>query len=201
MNDLRPVRAALLAAGLGVLLGCGCRRSDTALRIDSYRNPSVPKTYRVRFAQTCYDRDAAGDLRFAAHTRSTLPDDPDAGRVDQYLWLRLTWVPIPGKTYDNPTAINCLIEYLIRTPTGQARYSGAGYAYPYRQRFSDAIRLSIERADLHLESRTGNVPDLLGNARLTGTLIARPDPATCTDIRRQMQIEPLTPQGEPPSTP
>lgn len=191
-NPPRPASLASLAL-LALVGTAGCQRPGPALRFVAHTGSDARQRYTVRVPQACYDRDAAGDLRFAAHTSSTLPDNPEAGRVDQYLWLRLTWVPIPGKTYDNPSAINCLIEYLIRTPTGQARYSGTGFAYPYHQRFSDAIRLSIERADLHLQSRTGDIPDLLGNARLTGTLIARPDAATCTDIRRRMQIEPLTP--------
>lgn len=192
MNDPRPVRAALLAAGLGALLGCGCRRPDAGLRIVSYRDPSAPKTYRVRFTQACYDRDAAGDLRFAARATSTDPETSTT--VEQFLWLRLTWVPIPGKTYDDPSSINATLEYVIRTPNGEARYVGTGFAYPYHQRFSDAIRLSIERAELRPVGRRGDVPDLLGQARLTGTLLARPDAATCVDLRRQMQIEPLTPR-------
>lgn len=201
MNN-RPRFASLASLTLLALVcATGCHRPGPALHFIARTGTDARQRYTVRVPQACYDRDAAGNLRFAARTSSTLPDNPDAGRVDQYLWLRLTWVPIPGKTYDNPTAINCLIEYLIRTPTGQARYSGTGFAYPYHQRFSDAIRLAIERADLHLESRTGDIPDLLGNARLTGTLIARPDPATCTDIRRQMQIEPLTSHGQTRSTP
>ncbi len=186
--------SARFAIGLALaLLAAGCRRADPALRIVAHPQPDARRTYTVRFRDACYDHDAAGDLRFAAHSASDLPDGSRAGRVEQYLWIRLTWVPIPGKTYDNPTSINCLIEYLIRTPTGQARYVGNGFAYPYRQRFSDVIRLSIERAELRLDQRLGRVPDLLGNARLTGTLLARPDPARCTDLRRQMQIEPLAP--------
>ncbi len=190
-NALRPVTHASLAL---LVLACatGCHRPGPAVHIVAHRGTEGPQRYTVRFAEACYDRDAAGDLRFAARTTSQDPQD-GRGRVEQYLWLRLTWVPIPGKTPDNPTAINCLIEYLIRTPAGQARYVGTGYAYPYRQRFGKAIRLSIERAELRLDQRRGEIPDLLGHARLTGTLIARPDPATCTDLRRQMQIEPLSP--------
>ena len=189
MNNT-PARAALLGAAVVTLVLCGCRRPGPAVRIVALRDASQPVTYTVRFRRACYDRDAAGDLRFAAHARSQDPDSSTT--VEQFFWVELTWVPIPGKTYDDPSSINATLEYVIRTPAGQARYIGTGFAYPYRQRFGDAIRLSIERAELRLEQRRGDVPDLLGDARLTGTLIARPDAAGCIDLRRQMQIEPLT---------
>lgn len=189
-------RWAFGAPGTSLLLlalCCGCSSGASRLELVSYKDPYFPERYTLVLDECAYDVDAGGDYHIVG--RSSDQPDPDAGPVEQLLHVHLFWRPRPGKTHDNPTSVDAVIRYVIATHDGLAVYSGTGFIYPKRDRVSDTIRAAVENARLRLVEQRGQPPDLLGEARLTGTLAARDDANAAVNLMRTLDL--LTaPAGE-----
>jgi hypothetical protein len=153
----------------------------------SYKDPYFPEPYTVEFSQCAYQVDNCGDYHFVGRATRE-PVDGGSGRITQLLYVHLFWRPRPGKTFADKTNSNATIRYAIVTDSGVAVYAGTGFVYPKRKRFGSDVVATLERARLRLESLVGQAPELLGEARLTGKLVARQDPNLTMDVRRELEL-------------
>ena len=176
-----PVWTASLAL---VMLGCG--RPHAHLELTSFKDPYFPETYSVDLLDCAYYHGPSGDYHLVGRAESA-PEE-DGSTVTQIVHIHLFWKPRPGKTVDNPTSVDAVIRYAILTEQGAALYSGTGFLYPKHRRLSDEVIAKLEVGRLRLEREVGDAPDLLGTARVTGCLVARPDAAATVDLRRQIDI-------------
>jgi hypothetical protein len=160
---------AALALGGGALAGCG-GSADVAIR--SYKDPYFPEKLRVRFENGSYWRAADLDIH-AISERETIDEMTDEV-TRQYLYVVLYWRPNPGRSFDDPTQSNALYRYVVATSSGVATYVGTGFAYPEGQA-GRPLDIALESAALRLESTSRDLPDVLGELELTGTLRANPN--------------------------
>jgi hypothetical protein len=181
-----------LALLMSVLFLSACARPTASLQLTSYKDPYFPETYDVKLADCAYYVGPGGDYHIAGRASHT-PDD-GGGAITQLLHVHMFWKPWPGKTFDNPTTVDATIRYAIVTERGAAVYSGTGFVYPKKRRFSDDVIAKVEVARLSLESESGDPPELLGSARLAGKLMAKDDASLALDIRRQLDLRAGSPE-------
>lgn len=186
-NRLTPI---LLTAPPLLALLVGCQSNTTQLELVSYKDPYFPETFAVKL-DTCVFRQApGGDLHVAAHVERPLePTDaePTPSMVAQYLHIHMFWRPRPGRTHANETTTDAVIEYAIVNNDGLALYRGAGFVYPRKQK-NGRLVLDVEDARLKLDRRVGTLPEVLGDARLTGTIVAYEDTNATVDLMRQLEL-------------
>jgi hypothetical protein len=189
MTSRTPHRATLLfaLATLLLVLPCGCARSAGTLELTSHKDPYFPESYRVELGECAYYMGPDGDYHIVGRACHATEDNPD-GEITQLLHVHLFWRPRPGKTFDNPSTVDATIRYAILTKQGVAVYCGTGFVYPKKRRFSDQLVVQIENARLRLEAQHGDAPDLLGNARVVGELLARNNAALAVDLRRELDL-------------
>lgn len=183
-NRVRPLRAAIVLLSCSLMLS-GCRRPSAGLELISYKDPYSPATYSLSLNECAYYADASGDYYLLGRA-SEGAAAPDA--ADHLLCVHLFWKPRPGKTFDNETSIDATIRYAIITSAGSAVYSGSGYVYPKRSGALGRLVAKLEVARLRLVSQSGDVPELLGATRISGTLIAKEDAGLAIDLQRQFDI-------------
>ena len=188
MINRRQLRRSLLFATLAALpiLLSGCAHATGNLELTSYKDPYSPATYDVQWDDCAYYTDPGGDYHIVART-THIPED-GGGEITQVMHVHLFWRPKPGKTFDNPSTVDATIRYAILTEQGATVYCGTGFAYPKQRRTSDKLLVKIENARLRLESQNGDAPDLLGNARAAGELLAENNAALAVDLRRQLDL-------------
>ena len=181
-------------AGLGcaALVGLwasasGCGRPSATIELVSYKDPYFPEVYTVEFSECAYQVDAGGDYHFVGRTTRE-PEDGASGPITQLLYVHVFWKPRPGKTFTDKTNNDATIRYAIITDSGVAVYAGTGFVYPKRKRFGSDVVARLERARLRLESLVGQAPELLGDARLTGKLVANQDANLTVDVRRELEL-------------
>lgn len=197
MSSRRRPRPCLLFVALGALpvLSAGCARSTSALSLTSYKDPYFPETYQVKLADCVYYVDPGGDYHIVGRASHTTTDGTDA-TITQLLHVHLFWKPWPGKTFDDPSTVDATVRYALVTEHGTAVYRGTGFVYPKQQRLSNRLIARIEGAQLRLESQTGAPPELLGDARVVGTLVAEDNASLAVDLRRQLDLY-IGPQDTP----
>lgn len=166
----------------------GCRTRASTLELVSLKDPYFPETYRVTFDECVVWKDATGGRHFVARAASPLSDESDE-QIEQILDAHLFWKPNPGRTPANPTTMNVTLRYIIQSPNGFALYTGTGFVYlKKKKRWSDVLIGELENGHLNLDSQMGDVPDLLGTARVTGTLYARPDGNRAVALIREIDF-------------
>jgi hypothetical protein len=171
-----PRSFALIAVGLLVLTGCASSR----LSVTSYQDPYFPETYHAAVRDAVYDVGPTGDI----HAVGKAESQTDAGRTTQYLHVHIFWKPHPGKTWAESSTTDAVLRYVLVTDKGSATYTGTGFAFPKKARWGDDYDITVESARLRLESKTGDMPDVLGPAQLTGRLHVRHDePAAAHQVR------------------
>lgn len=188
MTSLRRRHVGLTVSVLaGVLAGpLGCARPTSEIEFVSYKDPYFPEPYRVVFVECTYRVDADGDLHIAGRADFD-SDQRDAGAITQYFHAHVFWQPRPGRTFANSTTTDATIRHVIVTADGMAAYAGTGFIYPRRRR-GGLLTAKIETANLRLEAQTGDAPELLGDARLRGTLRARRDDHATLDLVRRLEF-------------
>jgi hypothetical protein len=97
------------------------------------------------------------------------------------------WKPKPGKTYAESSTTNAVLRYVVASHDGVVTYGGTGFVYPKRGH-DGRLRVSIESARLQLDSLDGEVPDFLGQASLTGKLVAADDAGSAARMVREMEL-------------
>jgi hypothetical protein len=180
MNNRLQSRRFALLCGLAAGALCGCQRAS--LQFVSYKEPEFPETISLTFKDCVYRADPGGDLHIAGVARN----ETDHGRTDHYLYVHIFWKPRPGKTYAESTTTDATLTYVVATPRGAARYVGTGFAFPRQQ--PGRMLFDIESGRLLLESRTGDITDVLGDTRVSGTIEAAENPTAMVNILREAQI-------------
>ena len=188
MNSRRrqvvALAGALLVLPCGLFVGCGQHVSE--IELISYKDPYFPEPYTVVFDECAYRQDADGDLHIVGRA-SVEPDDYQAGPLTQLIYVHVFWQPKPGVTFANATTTTAIIRYVIVSADGTATYSGTGFTCP-KSRKGRQLQVPIEAANLRLESRFGDAPEWLGDARLSGVLWAEEDAHTAVDLMRALEL-------------
>ncbi len=182
-SDRRPLRSPswrLALLGLGALqFGCAA----SSVRLISYKDPYFPERVEVRLSDCAYWTDPGGDIHAAARAGSLV-----AGQaVTHYLHVHIFWHPRPGKTWADQTTTDALLRYVVVAPDGVLVYCGTGFALP-RKKLGRELRIDLELARLKLDSRSGELADIFGDFRLSGTLHARHAPAAAANLIREAEL-------------
>jgi len=185
MNRLRAANSAAWGLVSVVIVGSLAGCTTSSIELLSYKDPYFPQRFRATFAQSTYRIAPDGDIHITTCTRPDIANPDDDGIV-QYLHVQVYWKPAPGKTPAESTMSDALVRYVVATRTGVAVYTGTGFVFPKRKR-GHRLHAEIELVRLHLDSQSGDLPDMLGDARLTGELGAREDPVSTTQIIRTME--------------
>jgi hypothetical protein len=182
-TDLRsrswvPVPLAVVVA-MVALAGCAPSR----VQVVSFQDPYFPERYPIELEEAFYDLGPTGDLYIVA--RHIGPGEH--GATHHYLNLHVFWPPRPGKTPAESSTTDAVVQYVVATELGAAVYEGTGFVYGPVER-QGTLELDLESSQLRLTSRTGNMPDVLGPARLTGKLIAKHDEPLAADRQREAEL-------------
>ncbi len=182
------IDTGMLAA---VLFVGACQRAET--RFVSYRDPYFPAAFHVTCENCAYRVSPAGDVFVAGHAlREAKPGigepqvEPPGGRADEYLQVHIFWKPHPGKTWVESTMTDATLTYTVCNEQGTLTYVGTGFVYPHRT--AAGMEFDVESGRLRLVARSGEIPDTLGDTRLTGTMHARQDAAATVDLIREAQV-------------
>lgn len=176
---------ALVALSACAFVLAGCRQPSVGLELVSYKDPYSPETYVLALDECAYYVDPGGDYHLLGRASE---DDGDGDSADHLLHVHLFWKPRPGKTFDNETSIDATIRYAIVTSNGASVYAGTGFVYPKKRRMGDQITAEIEVARLRLVSQTGDVPEILGDSRVSGTLAAENNAGLAIDLLREIDV-------------
>ena len=189
MTDEARLRIGLglLALALSLVLMPGCMQPTSALQLTSYKDPYFPETYSVAFTECAYSVDAGGDYHIVGRA-TRIPADGSEATVTQLLHIHLFWNPEPGKTFDHPSSVDATIRYAIVTERGTSVHCGTGFVFLERQRMSDRVVARVEAARLRPASQHGEPTEVLGDARVTGTLVAERDACLAIDLRRELDL-------------
>lgn len=185
--------SAIAVLLVGIL--AGCRSGDSRLEVTSLRDPYFPETYTLQLDDCHYHVDGGGDILIGAVTHQGLGD----GRIplEQVLTLRVYWRPRPGKTHDDPTTSDALIDYGVYTENGMVRYEGTAFAYVNKPDARGRRRIDLENARLKIRETHGQAPDVLGGARLHGVLYAEPDSTAALNVSRRLGRARSVPDAAP----
>jgi hypothetical protein len=102
----------------------------------------------------------------------------------QFLHAQLLWIPLPGRTPVDATAMNVTLRYIVVSEGKVGVYGGGGFAWPSGTPGEGDLTLSIEGSSLSLLAKSEGFTDLLTPARLTGTVSATLNPAETRRFRR-----------------
>ncbi len=181
------VRYAAVASGLAWLAALsGCAPLGSSVRLLSYKDPHFPEPYHVNFRQCVYRLGPDGDCTFVARA-DDLSRRAAGGTIHQYLSVNLYWKPLPGKTFADKSSVDATLRYVLVCDSGVATYTGTGFVFPRNQPLGKGLIANIESGWLKLDSQIGAPPELLGEARVTGTLVAGRNASATIDMQREME--------------
>jgi hypothetical protein len=164
-------------------VGCG---SGSKVELTSYSDPYFPERFYFSPTQCVYRRDAGGDIHIAAYSSGDRLDHGEAAQ--QWLHVHIFWNPQPGKTRDNPTSMDAVVRYVIRTAKGPSRYSGTAFAYASESKPGSGLKVSLESGRLHPDQEGSDGLEMLGETRLSGMLYPGADSNGTVDLVRQMDL-------------
>ncbi len=164
---------------------CGCIQKPIAVRLISYKDSAAPREFQFTPDECVFRVESSGDQHVLARAvRSSV----DSEWVEQLLYVHIFWRPNPGKTFDNSSSVNATLLYVIRTDRGEVVYSGTGYVYAFSPRGTSDLMVSIEDARWRLSHSRGDVPELLGETRVAGRLVARQDTSRAVELLRRIEL-------------
>jgi len=178
-TTLLTLAATFVAAG-----SLGCRGPVSNLQLTSFKDPYFPEKEEVRLVGCAYRIDAGRDIVVAG--RSEPRDLEGLGPVTEYLQVRVFWKPHPGRTYADSSQCDALLRYIVASSAGTAVYTGTAFAYPAQK--LGGLDITLETARLQLESTSGEMTDLFGESRLSGTLVAESKPTNEAAVTREMEL-------------
>lgn len=178
-NPRRAGRVSLVLAALaGAVTGC----HHSSLELISYQDPYFPERYVWSLDTCAYREGPTGDLHIAGRSERKT----DTGTTTQLLHIHVFWKPWPGKTPADDTTTTALVTYAVANEQGVAVYRGTGFVFPRRR--GGGLQVDVGAARLHLTSRRGDIPDTLGDARVSGRLYPRADAARTADLMRELEL-------------
>jgi hypothetical protein len=107
-------------------------------------------------------------------------------RNGQFLHAQLLWIPKPGMTPVDPTAMNVVLRYVIVVDGAVGVYGGGGFAWPRGTPGEGPVTLSLRGSSLSLLAATEGFVDPLTPAEMTGTIALGYDPESTRRYRRGM---------------
>lgn len=183
------VRAAVLLGGLlaiGAAPGCG---RGASVRLTSLKDPYFPEEIEFAAHDCVHHTEPGRDVRVLAYRSGPLGEA--AQGTEQWLELRLFWRPDASRTPVNNTAIDATVRLVVASSAGVLVYAGTGWVYPGEIKPDRPLTLEIETGQLHLESRSGEIDDFLGDARVAGKLRSKSDGAAAIGLLRDMELATL----------
>lgn len=188
----------ILAACAGLASTAGCRKTETRLEIQYFKDPQAPGLIHEDFEPGAFATDAHGDwdIVFEISPKSIdvggnlpLPHDAprpamdgqaedaahDEVRVAQLLHINMFWRPRPGTTPAESTQTDATIIYCLIRGRDLITYEGAGFIYFKRSRDGATIEGRIESSNLTPTRRVNEDLDLFGPCRVVGSFIAHND--------------------------
>ncbi len=160
-----------LGLWLGVLPlllgGCGYFRPLSIIPVRS----QAGSTLQPHFHQAFYYVTRDGTYHFILKSRT----GGNTG-ITQMMVIRVFWKPVPGITPILSTAINATFEYIVITPSGTGRYSGAGFIRLHNGKHAAIMHATMVDGDLRLTASSGYFQNALGPSRIRGDFTADRDP-------------------------
>lgn len=193
----RPAAILGVAAAWVGLVGCAPRESR--LELAAFRDPYFPERIALDLHECAYRVDAGGDYHVVARGQSSSALIPPG--ATQLLHIRMFWRPFPGRSPAHASGVDAMIRYAVTTTGGAAVYSGTAFVYadPGKLRGAAAdggpLDLRLERAELRLETLSGDATDTLGSIRAEGAVRAAPDPNLALELARQVDRAMSAPGG------
>ncbi|MGE0479313.1 MAG: hypothetical protein AB7Q17_02455 [Phycisphaerae bacterium] len=182
--------AAMLGATAGLLGLFGCAARESRMELAAFRDPYFPERIALELHECAYRMDAGGDYHVVARAQSSSALIPPGAA--QLLHIRMFWRPFPGRSPAHASGVDAMIRLAVSTTGGAAVYSGTAFVYadPRKLRGAAAdgtpIALRLERAELRLETLSGDATDTLGSIRAQGTVRAAADPNIALEVARQV---------------
>lgn len=176
-----------LAAAIGGLQGCGTWWTSTfggdgaELRLEGLGSTPVTLDGVLPFgAYTSAEADQS------MYFSDVALEDLLRGGVQngQFLHAQLLWIPLPGRTPVDETAMNVTLRYVVVSDGKVGVYGGGGFAWPAGTPGEGDLTLSIEGSSLSLLAKSEGFTDLLTPARLTGVVTASFDANETRRFRR-----------------
>jgi hypothetical protein len=122
------------------------------------------------FQTASYRADRDGNVYMILHSRTK--DRAGGQPVEQYLIVRMFWLPVGGKTSLEPSALNSTYRYIVMTPGAEGMYEGAGLIRLYDKIGKKRMDARIVDGDLRLTEATEHFKDTIGRARIRGNFSA-----------------------------
>lgn len=161
----------LLVLLLGLLplwmSGCGYFQPLSIIPVRSRGNSALQPSFHQAFYYVTRD----GTYRFILESKS-----PGKTGITQMMLMRVFWKPVPGLTPILSTAINATFQYIVITPSGTGRYSGAGFVRLHNGRHAAIMHATMVDGDLRLTASSGYFHDALGPSRIRGDFTADRQP-------------------------
>jgi len=190
IRQCRPWLPPLLLLGV-----VGCYRPLTSeVRIVSFRAAGEPQSLVTRFDECVYRAGPLGDEHIVAKGKSS-PGGPSGHSVTEYLHVHVYWNPRPGKTFADSSQSDATLRYVVVSEEGASFYTGTGFVSLDGRRSGGALPVRLENGWLRLEQQVGQPPDVVGDAQLEGSLIARPEANRALDLQREMSLLPAFAAG------
>jgi len=97
--------------------------------------------------------------------------DFDSGQI---IHLQVLWTPVAGKTPLASTSTNVTIKHIIVSDGVVGVYGGGGYCWKYGNP-NDGMLLTVEDANVSIQTQSGTFADLLSPASMAGTISSVPN--------------------------
>lgn len=105
-------------------------------------------------------------------------------RNGQFLHAQVLWIPLPGRTPVDDTAMNVTLRYIVVSDGQIGVYGGGCFAWLDGTPGEDDLSLSIDGGSLSLIAKSQGFTDLLTPAQLSGTISAHLDAEATRRFRR-----------------
>ncbi|NLX07332.1 MAG: hypothetical protein GXY33_19505 [Phycisphaerae bacterium] len=183
---------AVILIGLLLPLGAGCQQHYGRLTVVSYRDPGRPTTYYQSFPDAWFSQLPSGDYQILLASSEPI-NSLDRDVLEQTMFIRVFWTPIPGKTFAESSQINAGIDYRIRVadpadapvvsqrPKTMICYKGSGFVSFSPDPSGRGLKATLEHAVLRPAEESDE--PALGRLIVKGQFRARKAEGQIADYR------------------
>jgi hypothetical protein len=194
-----------LPAVLTLLAGCQQQMPGNVIELTRQSSEDGPARLHWQASRVLFVPNSRGQVRLLAEHETPATSQP----VRQWLTVRVLWEVNPTQSGTDPSALNAVIGYLVRTdpqsgPSAMLYYEGSGNVLTEQGGWwTGGTEFTIRHAFLRLSrsNRTRSV-DPLGTVEVSGRLVAGADADAASAIEsvEQMVGELPPPADDPPAT-